>query len=312
MRNRIVTGALLLLVLLAVLGAMLNGLPAQAAGMVALPAQTVPLGMATDHARQRYWVLENSSGRLALSAYTADGTAEGGMYSTDSLINAQALAWVGGYAYVGDIGGSRSGVTVYQVREPWPGTEILKAVAFPLAYPDGEHDAAAMFVDARQRVHLVTTGPQAGIYRAPATPEPGVVAPLERVADAPDGVTDAAALRDGRVVLRTSAAVITVDATSFAAVAEAPIIEAQQGHALAESLDAGEVLTASGAEGRVTAVPVPGPAAVIDEAPPTQDPADAQRPGFAARLLEQPGTVAALVAALVVAVLAGIVVLTRR
>ncbi|WP_454226042.1 hypothetical protein [Propioniciclava flava] len=104
--------------------------------------------MATDHARGRYWVLDKSSGRLTLTAIKPDGTVEGTMNSRDNLTNAQALAFDSGEAYVGDMGeAGEDQVTVYRVTEPWPGTEILKAIAYPLTYPDGGHDAAAILVE---------------------------------------------------------------------------------------------------------------------------------------------------------------------
>ncbi|MFT3876889.1 MAG: hypothetical protein QM708_10780 [Propioniciclava sp.] len=311
-RTRIVTAALLLLVLLVVAGALFNVLPARAADTFQLPARLVPAGMATDHARERYWVLGSTPGRLRLTAVKA-GVVEGEFVSQDSLGSPQALAYLDGHAYIGDIGGHRATVTVYDVTEPWPGTDILRAVAYPLSYPDGTHDAAALFVDGRRRIHLVTNGPGAGVYRAPAQLANGEPGMLERVADAPDGVTDAAALRDGRVVLRTQASVITVDPANFAVLGEAPAEPTQQGFALTEALTAGEVLLAAAADGTVSAVAVPGAAPAPSQPRPTPTPASppgGTPPGV--RPLEQTGTVLSLVAALVVAVLAGITVLARR
>lgn len=313
-RNRIVTGALLLLVLLVVMGALLNVTPAKAADTVALPARSVPLGMATDHARGRYWVLDSASGRLRLTAIAEDGTVEGDFVSNDSLTNAQALAFAGGKAYIGDVGGARARVTIYQVTEPWPGTDILRAVAYPLAYPDGRHDAAAIMVDARQRVYVITTGTGAGIYRAPQTLGTDAPNALERVADAPAGVTDATVLRDGRFVVRTQTAVIALDGDGFAPVGESAIGVTQRGHALTESIEGGEVVTAAGSGGELTALAVPGPAPATAAPQPGAPPAAPPRTDEASqtRTVDQIGTTASLLAALVVAVLAGVVVVARR
>ena len=272
-RNRIVTGALLLLVVLVVVGALLNVVPARAADTVTLPPRSVPLGMATDHARERYWVLESASGRLRLTAIAADGTVEGDLVSNDTLTNAQALAYVGGQAYVGDVGGVRARVTIYRVTEPWPGTDILRAVAYPLAYPDGRHDAAAIMVDGRHRLYVITTGSGAGIYRAPESLDAGEPNTLERIADAPAGVTDATVLRDGRFVVRTQAAVVALDGETFAPIGEAAIGVTQRGQSLTESLDEGEVMTAAGDGGDVTAIAVPGPAATASQSGATTRPA---------------------------------------
>ena len=313
-RNRIVTGALLLLVLLVVVGALLNVTPARAADTVTLPARSVPLGMATDHARERYWVLDSASGRLRLTAIAADGTVEGDFVSNDTLTNAQALAFADGSAYVGDVGGARARVTIYQVTEPWPGTDILRAVAYPLAYPDGRHDAAAIMVDARHRVYVITTGAGAGIYRAPQTLGTDAPNALERVADAPAGVTDATVLRDGRFVVRTPTAVIALDGDTFAPVGESAIGVTQRGQSLTESLDDGEVVTAAGGGGEVTVLAVPGPAPATAAPQPGAAPAAPPRTDepSSTRTFDQVGTTASLLAALVVAVLAGVVVVARR
>ncbi len=313
-RNRIVTGALLLLVLLVITGALLSATPARAADDLTLPADTVPLGMATDHARARYWVLEAASGRLRLTAIADDGTAEGSFISNDTLTNAQALAFVDGKAYVGDVGGARARVTIYEVTEPWPGTDILRAVAYPLAYPDGRHDAAAIMVDARRRVSVITTGTDPGIYRAPQTLLTDAPNTLERVADAPAGVTDATVLSDGRYAVRTATTVIALDPESYEPLGESAIGVTQRGQSLTESLDDGEVLTAAGAGGEVVSLAMPGPAAVGTVSQPDSAP---EAPGrldesSQTRAFDQVGTAVSLVAALVAAVVAGLFVAARR
>ena len=57
-QNRIVTGALVVLLLLVVAGALLTAPPVRADETFRLASSSQPVGMATDHARGRYWVLD--------------------------------------------------------------------------------------------------------------------------------------------------------------------------------------------------------------------------------------------------------------
>lgn len=316
-RNRIVTAALLLLVLLVVVGALLSGAPpVRAAEAFTLDGRQAPVGMATDHDRERYWLLERTSGRLQLTGLGADGTLQGRMESRDTLTNAQALAFVDGEAWVGDIGGRRQEVSVYRVTQPWPGTEILHAPRHRLTYPDGPHDAAAILVDGDHRIHIVTRGQGAGIYRAPADPSPAEPSGLERIADAPaEDVTDAVVLLDGRWVLRTPTTLITLDAASHATLGEAEIGVVEKGEAITQALTPGDVVTAAGPSGEVTSTTIPGPGPTASQAP--RPPRPSAVPVIAEgsdplRTHEQTGTTLALVAALVLAGLAAVFVLVRR
>lgn len=314
-RNRIVTGALILLLILVVAGAMLSAPPVKADEVFRLQTSSAPVGMATDHTRGRYWFLDKSSGRLTLTAVKPDGTVEGSMNSRDSLTNAQALAFESGEAYVGDIGGRRSTVTVYQVTEPWPGTEILKAIAYPLSYPDGAHDAAAILVDAHHRISIVTKGPQAGIYQASAEPTRDAASPLTRVADAPDGVTDGVVLLDGRIVLRTATTVVTLDPSSYASLGEAAIDGGERGQSITQAIDLGQALTAAGSGGVVNSVAIPGPAPATATPRPsrsTTPQTQATAPEEENRTFAQTGTTAAIAVAAALAAIAGLVVILRR
>jgi hypothetical protein len=118
--------------------------------------------------------------------------------------------------YVADIGDNdaeRPSVTVYRVPEPAPGATVsASAEAIRLRYPDGPHDAEALFV-LGGAIHVVTKGESGpiAIYRAPASASAGAETTLERVrelspgkVDRPLRVTGADASADGRwVVMRT-------------------------------------------------------------------------------------------------------------
>lgn len=312
-QNKIVTGALILLLVLVVAGALMSAPPVRADEAFKLPTSSTPVGMATDAARGRYWVLDKTSGKLTLTAVKPDGTLEGTMSSRDTLSNAQALAFEGGEAYIGDIGGKRTQVTIYQVTEPWPDTEILKAIAYPLSYPDGSHDAAAILVDADHRLSIITKGPQAGVYQAPANPN-NQGNQLTRVGDAPDGVTDATTLLDGRIVLRTAAELITWDAHR-AELGRAPITGQEKGQSLTQAIAPNTVLTAAGTAGQVDAQAVPGPAPTTTTPRPSLIPnAQTQATADPAenRTFAQTGTTASVAIAAALAAIAGLVVVLRR
>ena len=316
-QNRIVTGALVLLLLLVVIGALLSGAPpARAEEAFRLEVRTPPAGMTTDHERSRYWVLDRPSGRLALTALAADGTVQGHMTSRDTLVEAGGIAYDAGELYIGDVGGSRPEVTILQVMEPWPGTDILKAVPFVMTYPDGEHQGSAILLDRAGRLHVVTAGESPGIYAAPVAPSSEAPNALTRIADAPAGVTDGAVLSDGRWVLRTETTVLILDPDTRAVVGQQEIGVQERGQVVAQGLGKDVVLTAVGPEGLVSSTAIPGLRPTATPAP-ARTRAAAPRPVTSegeteARTIEQTGTTMALGAAAALAALAGLVVLVRR
>jgi len=93
---------------------------------------------------------------------------------------------------IGDNGRSRDGIVLYRVSEPAvnpadpaPIEEPLASAPverFPLAYPDGAHDAETLLISPRGDEILIVTKDKlepAGVYRVPQTMTPGVVATLE-------------------------------------------------------------------------------------------------------------------------------------
>jgi hypothetical protein len=94
------------------------------------------------------------------------------------------------HLYVGDIGDNaheRDDLAVYRVREPSRSARSAPATALPFRYPDGRHDAEALFVDpATSRIYLVTktdplSGERCALYRFPLPLRPGRRVTLERV-----------------------------------------------------------------------------------------------------------------------------------
>jgi hypothetical protein len=123
----------------------------------------------------------------------------------------------GSCLYVGDVGdnaGKRPAVTVYRIHEPAPGDPAtFPAEAFRATYPDGSHDAEAIFALPQGGVFVLTKGETgaAALYRYPEPMRAGNTARLQRVAEFSDAkvkrrlrFTGAAASSDGRwVAVRT-------------------------------------------------------------------------------------------------------------
>jgi peptidyl-prolyl cis-trans isomerase A (cyclophilin A) len=137
-------------------------------------------------------------GRVRLPIVTRDweDVSAGGCPSGDCL-------------YIADIGDNkltRPRVQIYRVPEPAAGdAETAPPEVFNATYPDGPHNAEAMFV-VEATVFIITRDRTGGVYRATMTPSGGHDLTLQRIAQLGLGaVTDAEASRDGTsVVVRTS------------------------------------------------------------------------------------------------------------
>jgi hypothetical protein len=168
-----------------------------------------------------FWT-HNDSGEPLLYAVDAEGRTVGGVRVAGAEVEdwedvALAPCPAGGdclyVADIGDNGAERPSVTVYRIPEPAPdAAESAPAEAIRLRYPDGAHDAEAMFVLGGV-IHVVTKGESGpiAIYRAPRDAAPGPEAALERIrqlspekVDRPERITGADASADGRWVVMRS------------------------------------------------------------------------------------------------------------
>ncbi|HST59173.1 MAG TPA: hypothetical protein VLK84_10800 [Longimicrobium sp.] len=179
-------------------------------------------GAAVSRAHTGTFWTHNDSGDPVLYAVDAQGRTAGRVRVTGASVEdwediSLAPCPAGGDClYVADIGDNdaqRASITVYRVPEPAPGaSETAPATAIRLRYPDGAHDAEALFV-LDGAIHVVTKGESGPIilYRAPADAGTGGEVTLERVralssgkVGRPERITGADASADGRwVVLRT-------------------------------------------------------------------------------------------------------------
>jgi hypothetical protein len=177
-------------------------------------------GVAVSRAHAGIFWTHNDSGDPVLFAVDGQGRTAGRVAVTGAAVEdwedvALAPCPAGGDClYVADIGDNdarRASITVYRIPEPAPGASAsAPATAIRLRYPDGPHDAEALFV-LNGAIHVVTKGESGPIalYRAPAGA--GAEATLERVrelsgdkVERPERITGADARADGRwVVMRT-------------------------------------------------------------------------------------------------------------
>lgn len=112
--------------------------------------------------------------------------------------------------YIADIGDNnavRPRVTIYRVPEPRTDAKATEpAEAIDLVYPDGPHDAEALFTASNGQLFIVTkeSATATALYRVPQDVQPGAVGRLEVVSRLPlTDVTGASANGDW-VALRTN------------------------------------------------------------------------------------------------------------
>lgn len=197
-----------------------------ATATVALPAAAdidVPedqvgdaVGMAWDPASETLWLAGDEADDGVLVGVGSDGEHMQMSWQGDDLTSVQALAIHDGLMYVGDTGnsdGNRSTFTVYRFSNLQAGAKKYRSFVFE--YPDSI-DIQAMMISGKGRIYFASTGDNPGIYRAPANPSRQGHNKLERVADAPDGVTDGVFLPDGgTMVLRAADGVHVIDAFTW-------------------------------------------------------------------------------------------------
>lgn len=172
------------------------GPPEQAGTISAPPLPEVSGLTAASVAPGAWWVVNDSgntpdlhliarNGRL-LATVRVRGAANG---DWEDLASAPGPAGRR-FLYVGDIGDNghvRDDLVVYRVAEPARSVRSAKATALPFRYPDGRHNAEALFVDpATNRVYVVTktetaTSESTGLYRFPLPLRPGRRVTLERI-----------------------------------------------------------------------------------------------------------------------------------
>ena len=122
--------------------------------------------------------------------------------------------------YIGDLGDNqyrRSNVTIYRIPEPRAGQTAVSATAFDFRYPDGPHDAEALFLLPGEHAFVVTKGRREPItvYHYPGPLRADSVMTFQPVqqlsasfVQLPEMVTGASSTADGQwIALRTYSSV---------------------------------------------------------------------------------------------------------
>ena len=172
------------------------------AGTVASPDLVEASGMAASRTRSGVlWAHNDSRDVARVYAVGPDGADLGGF----DVAGALAFDWEDMAAgpgsdptqsmlYFGDIGDNfsiRSGrITVYRVPEPDPGAidgSITGAVPLEFEYPDGVHNAEALFVDGGSVFIVTKDRAEARVYRGDATADGSTVETMDLVTVLPLG-----------------------------------------------------------------------------------------------------------------------------
>ena len=189
-----------------------------------LPAELAEAsGLATAADNEYVWVI--TDGDLP-RLYAVDST--GSIVARIAVSQARKRDWeslaaascaTGRCLYIADIGDNlraRTSLRVYRIPEPSLSADSTAPVAaFEFRFPDGAHDAEAIFVLPDEQLYVVTKGRSGpiGVYRYPGTLHDDSVVTLSLLqqlspglVQLPDMVTGAGSTPDGRwIVLRTYA-----------------------------------------------------------------------------------------------------------
>ena len=223
------------------------------------------------------WVHNDSEGEPALYAVDQHARAAARLSLPASLEQqdwedmATAPCGDASCIYVADIGDNHHGrtdIAVLRFREPAVGDSTIQAVErFPIRYPDGAHDAEAMFVLPGERIFVITKGRDTAVavYRYPGALRADTVT-LERIqqltsgiAQLPDLVTGAAATPDGALVAVRTYTRLQVyrfqdDSLALAASADLTHLDEPQGEGVAMHSD-GTILLVSEVGPLIAAAP---------------------------------------------------------
>jgi hypothetical protein len=171
----------------------------------------------------------NDSGAANLFAFDESGNIKGRVEVTGAAVGdwedlAVGPCRDGSCLYVADIGDnnrSRRQLTIYRIPEPRPDDKTVQpAEAWTVTYPDGAHDAEALFVMPNGQMFLVSkeNARSTALYRVPE-PAGGSTGRLQPISQLPlDRVTGASASSDGNwVALRTNTEVVFYPAAELLA-----------------------------------------------------------------------------------------------
>ena len=140
-----------------------------------------------------FWA-HNDSGDPVIFGIDSDGAIKNRIRVTGAAVDdwediAVGPCPQGSCMYIADIGdnsGTRKHITLYRVVEPAPGEAATEPVeAFQAVYPDGPHDAEALFVSQDSDVFLITKGDPGSValFRFPRPLASGTPLQLQRIGE---------------------------------------------------------------------------------------------------------------------------------
>jgi len=275
---------------------------------VPAPATTTAAGLVSDPDNQLYWLAQPAVDQTAGGPTTTVLGVSGGdsvvaRLTIAAAVDVAAIAWHGKSLYLADIADpdlSRDTVTVYGVpAAAVVGDKEVPYATYPLAYPDGPHDAAALLMRPDGRIFLITLDGR--MYEAPATLNPGETTTLAYVGSTPTDITAGLFLDTDLLAVRTDTALLLLDANTRT-VTERVSLDSP-GRGLTLDLSGAQVLTVTGADSGVTvaSVPIPGRSPPPTAGPTGQSAVESRR-----------GTLVMILAAGILAVVGGILAFLRR
>ena len=232
------------------------------------------LALSRRHPHVVWTANDSGDGARVFAVDTRTGRTVGVHRFAADVVDVEALAMApDGRLLVGDVGdngATRSVVRVYSFAEPALGDTSGAAVAWPLAYPDGPHDAESLAVSpVTGRVYLVTKAQAGAVFALPAHPSSSAVNRLTEVAAAPSVATDAVFLADGSALaVRTYTSLVLLDGRSFQRTARSLLPPQPQGETLALAPGGAGLLAGSeGMRSLVQRISLPTPPATPSVTP---------------------------------------------
>lgn len=240
-------------------------------------------GLTRDPDGNRYWTINDEGSTVY--AVSESGEVTGTFTFRADTVDPEAIAMLDNRVYVADIGDNdeqRELITVYYFDNPSDSGEAVTYKSWDFRYADGPHNAETLLVDSSGRLFIVTKGSKGAIYAAPSDPETAGVNVLDRVAAAPQQVTDGVFLEgDDQIALLTKNSVEVIDAESYDEVASEPMKDQPQPESITLDLAGDNLLVGSeGKNSKVYSMPVPaaGQTQPSSSAEPSAEPPGSQSP----------------------------------
>ncbi len=282
---------------------------------------TTPVALATDHDHSLYWTASSAADKhTSVFALGADGRVVAVLTYPQATKGVLAVGYAANTLYVLDKGSTANGLRLsYLTLSNVVVSGSLPYHLYGLVLPESGQVAVALIVAPHSQLSVVAASGR--VYRAPAKPVVSASNKLTKVAtmtaDVTGGYYDAA---QTAVVLRTADSIVVTDPTSLAIRSTLHVAAAAGGRGVTDGLDGQSYLLGQGKGTTIVSVALsgvsPSPSASPTGSPSsssTPDPVSGTpptSPGLSGELLGN-GTRLALVGALVLALLAGLVAARR-